>query len=343
MSPDTPESFDRPADAPRRRRAIAAPVARVHPSPGAAALAMTFVHRTPGLYEIDGDGRRAAPPADHCVRRVSAAPWPEVALGHLAGPVAVGIVVVGTGTPERGPALIGGAGPALVAAPPGGDRDGERPVRTALYMACDGGFGAAALLDEGLVRAVEVPESCFDVDLLARTLGVATTPATSTPSELAAAMWLHDLVRCVSDPCRAAGIRTWRDALTHHPFVACLEPRDAQEVLDGATPASLARLAHGFDAAISWERLLAIATRSPTPPFDLTHELCRWIDAPFFARWMLGSRRGVAEQLADLALFAEGELWASVSSAVASMESLWSRHAGRADRRAEWAHRQGDQ
>lgn len=147
-----------------------------------------------------------------------------------------------------------------------------------LTMACsvcrDGRIGWRMRLPDGSFYD-RVPEEGFMLDILRRSLGLATPPAPTSIAPLELAAWFAAIIaRSMEDERRL----DWGESLFLHPAVANTPGVDEED--------AESRL-RSHPVADEWDvmrRVVAagLATATTPPP-----ELAEWMDAGMFARWVL--------------------------------------------------------
>lgn len=191
---------------------------------------------------------------------------PEGLLGHLVGTGWEGAAVVGTGRLRR----LDEAHEPPAALVPG--------FAGGLVLACvvsrRGRVGWRMRLPDGAFYD-RVPEEGFMLDVLRRSLGLATPPPPASPSVLELAAWCG----AIAAASRAAGRRLdWEECLALHPAMSDEAPLPAAEA-----EAFLCSVAFTLD----WESLRRFVASGAEADFAPPARVAEWMDSGMFARWML--------------------------------------------------------
>jgi hypothetical protein len=147
------------------------------------------------------------------------------------------------------------------------------------------------------------PAAGVVVDSLHRVLGLP-CPGHPPPVEaLVASLWLQDLVTATTS---GLGL-SWSDAVDLHPH-----PPAVGAVLP--SPETLAQATKALVGEVTWDRLRQFAADRRIDVFDLSPDEAAWMDATFFARWVIESFPPAGQVVATLEQGGAGPASAGVRS-----------------------------
>jgi hypothetical protein len=307
-----------PTDPSARARAGHRPPSRpTGPPPPTTSACGTWAVRDGGtdlglwpLVEALDRGAHATSPGGGALLRVQQpGPGSDGAVGHDGHDVELGWLPLGGDHPLV--TLMGFAAPpswlALGVASSGRAvaLDGSDRVGDARFTVLTDRSGASAGLlhrDGRTTRMAETPVGAV-ADACHRALGLATPPPPATTLELWTIWWLDHLVEAAVDPGGSGPVRSWADAVTHHPATWLSWPgrRRHDDTLavppPGPEPSVLAASAQAVADAWPWSRLRDDPGVLDHPAPGLAADLAAWMDDGMFARWALSRYPSPADLL----------------------------------------------
>jgi hypothetical protein len=234
---------------------------------------------------------------DHVLVYVEAPIHPEVSLGFkpLSAQVHPFEVLAGFTAPDEWRAFgIRARGRARHLDDP---EVASAPTAMTFLVDRTGGEASVLRLPDG-VSELPGPALGTIPDLCRRVLGLPTAPAPASTVLLWTSIWLDRVLDAWGQPHRRRDLTSsWGQIAVLHPAINAPAPTD---VMAFADPVSLITVARSHAAATTWEDLRCSPLPLALPDGPLDHDIARWMDDGFFARWTIGAFPSPATLASDL-------------------------------------------
>lgn len=175
----------------------------------------------------------------------------------------------------------------------------HRPGSLAVRMARNGDTDTQIAYSDGSVARANAPQGWL-IDACRRSLGLATRPAGSPPSDLAAVLWLDRLMTAL-----VRGPLDWSTAAALAPVPSRWRSTDPTQV--GIM------LANNLP---SWPAMRRAMACGEPGPVQLPRPWAQWMDDGMFARWCLGSFPDLDALRADVEFLAPSAVADGVEQAL---------------------------